>query len=275
MSVFTVNSNPLAFGIGNTYNQINQQLASITEQISSGKRINSAKDDPAGFAQATALNTQYDSYGVVRNNLTFGVSLLETSSEALGNVTESLQEMRDLAVQAASGTLSTDQRAALQATFAQYQAQIDESVGGASMFGQNLISGAAADVNIQSGINAGNTTTVTAAASDGATLGVDTGSISLTDATTSAAAITAIDTALGTVATNQATFGAQLNRFDIMDRGIASTMENLESARSRIEDADIPSLTTELNKLQTQQQLAGAMLGLANSLPQSLLSLLR
>lgn len=273
--MFTVNSNNIAVQIANSYNRINQQLEGVSKQIASGKRINSAKDDPAGLAQITSLKAQLSSYGVVRNNLTFGTSLLESASTALGNVQDNLKSMRDLAVQAASGTLSTEQRAALQTQFAEYQAQIDQSVNTASVFGQNLVGSAAADVDIQSGINAGDTTTITSVASDGASLGVDTGSISLTDATTSSAAITAIDAAIATVGTNQSTFGAQLNRFDTIDKNVASIMENIDASRSRIEDADIASLTTQLNNLQTKNQLAGAMLGLVNSFPQQFLSLLR
>lgn len=272
---FTVNSNTLAFSVSNSYNRINKMLEDISEQIATGKKINSAADNPAGLAQVNLLRSQYSSYGVVRNNLTFGTSLLEASSSALTNVTESLEEMRDLAVQASNGALSTSDRAALQASFAEFQGQIDTTVGSATLFGQNLVSAAAADVDIQSGINAGDTTTVSSVASDSATLGVDTGSINVTDTTNASAAITAIDTAISTIGTNQSTLGAQLNRFGIIDNNIATFMENMDGARSRIEDADIPELTTRLANLQTQQQLAGAMLGLANQLPQQFLSLLR
>lgn len=273
--MFTVNSNTLATSISNNYSRINRQITEISQQIASGKRINSAKDDPAGLFQANALRSQIGSYGVVRNNVTFGTSLLESSSSALGSVIGDLGKMRDLAVQAASGTLSTEGRAALQETFAEYQAQIDSTVNGASVFGQNLVSSAAADVDIQSGINAGNTTTVTAAASDATTLGVNAAAIDLTDTTNAGLAITAIDAAIATAGTNQATMGAQLNRFESIDNNVSNIMENLESARSRIEDADVAELSTNLAQLQVQQQLATAMLGIANQMPQSFLMLLR
>lgn len=273
--MFTINSNSLAIRVANSFSQINQALENTSLQIATGKRINSAKDDPAGLAQAVSLKSQFSSYNVVRNNLTFGTSLLESAGSALMNVQDNLKEMRDLAVQAASGALSTDQRAALQTQFAEYQAQIDQTVDNASLFGQNLVGSTAADVDIQSGINAGNTTTVTSAASDTTTLGVDTGSIDLSDVTAASDAITAIDLAISSVATNQATFGAQLNRFEIMDNNVGTMMENLDASRSRIEDADIPALTTQLQQLQTKSQLSVAMLGLVNSLPQQFLGLLR
>lgn len=272
---FSINSNSLAIRVANSFREINQALDRTSTQIATGKRINSAKDDPAGLAQVVSLKSRFSSYGVVRNNLTFGTSLLESASTALNNVQANLKSMRDLAVQAASGTLTTEQRAALQTQFAEYQSQIDQTVNNATVFGQNLVGSAAADVDIQSGINAGDTTTVTAVASDAATLAVDAGSIDLSDSTAASAAITAIDAAIGTVATNQSTFGSQLNRFDVMDKNVASIMENIDSARSRIEDADIPALTTELQQLQVKSQLASAMLGLVNSLPQGYLSLLR
>lgn len=273
--MFTINSNPLAMRVSSSFRSINADLDRVSTQIATGKRINSAKDDPAGLAQVVSLKSAFSSYQVVRNNLTFGTSLLESASTALNNVQKNLASMRDLAVQAANGTLTTEQRAALQTQFAEYQAQIDQTVGGATVFGQNLVGATAADVDLQSGINAGDTTTVTAVASDGATLGVDSGTIDLDDATNASAAITAIDAAIGTVATNQSTFGAQLNRIEVMDSNIESIMENVDAARSRIEDADIPALTTQLQQLQVKSQLASAMLGLVNSLPQGYLSLLR
>lgn len=271
--MITVNSNPLAMQIANKFSVLNDRLGNVSLQIASGKRINSAKDDPAGIAQVALLSSQFSSYKVAKNNLGFGTSLLETAATSLANVQENLKSMRDLAVQAASDTLTTEQRNALQANFAQYQAQIDQTVNSATVFGQNLVGTTAADVNIQSGINAGETTTVTAVASDSASLSVD--SIDLSSSANAAAAITAIDTAIGTVATNQSTFGSQLNRLDTMENNISSIMENLDAARARIEDADIPNLTIELNKLQTSTQLATAMLGFVNSLPQSYLQLLR
>lgn len=273
--MFTVNSNVAAFSIANIYKNVNSRLDQVSQQISSGKRINSSADDAAGMAQANILKSQYSSYGVVRNNLTFGRSLTEAADGALISVQNSLSKMRDLAVQSANGALSAEERAALDVEFKEYQAQIDTSVESATMFGQNLVSSTAAAVNIQSGINSGDQTTVNAVASDAATLAVDAGSIDLTDATTSAAAIDAIDAAIQQVSSNQATFGSMINRFEVMDDNIANTMENLDAARSRIEDADIPTLTKDLNLLQTQQQLAGAMLSMANSYPQNYLSLLR
>jgi flagellin len=273
--MITVNSNTLAGGIANNFNRIQSRIDDVTRSIASGKRINSAKDDPAGLFQANALRTQNSSYGVVRNNLTFGTSLLEASSSAITNVVSNLSEMRDLAVQAASGTLSTEGRAALQATFAEFQSQIDSTVNGATVFGQNLVNATAADVDIQSGINAGDTTTVSASSADAATLGVDAGSIDLTSEANAALAITAIDAAVTTAGTVQSTFGAQLNRIDSIDTNVANIMENLEASRSRIEDADVAKLTTELAQLEVQSQLATAVLGIANQMPQQFLALLR
>ena len=273
--MITINSNTLASSISNNFNRIQSRITDVTTSISTGKRINSAKDDPAGMFQANALRSQVGSYGVVRNNLTFGTSMLETASSAITNVVGNLGEMRELAVQAAQGTLSTEGRAALQATFAQYQGQIDDTVNGATVFGQNLVKTGATNVDIQSGINAGDKLTVSAAASDATTLGVNTGAIDLTTEANAALAITAIDAAITTAGTNQATLGAQMNRIDSTDNNIANIMENLESARSRIEDADVAKLTTELAQLQVKSQLATAVLGIANQMPQQFLALLR
>lgn len=183
--------------------------------------------------------------------------------------------MKNLAVEASSETLSDDQRSALQSTFSELQKQLDDTVDKASIFGQNLIGSAAADVNIQSGINAGDSTTVSATASDTTTLGIDSLTTDLTSAANAESAMTALDTALSTVGVNQSVLGAQQSGFQIRLESIDNLTENLSAAVSRIEDADIAEESKKLSLLQTQQQMATQALAIANTFPQNALQLIR
>ena len=271
----SINSNPLAYSVSRQLSSITDQLKETSERIATGKRILSAKDDPAGIGILTSMKAQYGSWNAVEKNLASGQSLLDVSSGALKNQNDLLVKMKDIATQAASDLISTDQRAALQSTFAEMQGQLDTIVNRASIFGQNLVGSAAANVNIQTGINSGDTKALTAIKSDASTLGVDAGSIDLTDSTKASAAMTALDAAVATVASNQSVIGAQQSGFDSLVSIAKTAKTNLESAMGRIEDADIAEETTKLQLLQTQQQLGISALGIIQSLPQYALSLLR
>jgi flagellin len=273
--MITINSNVPAFRLANLLGNITNDIERSAQRLSTGKRILSAADDPAGIAIANRLKTEFGSFGAVQKNLNSGTSLLEVSDSALTQASNLIGELRELAVEASNETLSTEQRNALQAVFAELQGQFDDVVNNANIFGQNLVGAAAANVNIQSGINAGDTTTVTGVASDTASLGIDTGTINVTSAVNANAAITALDAGLTTVGTNQAVIGSQLRSFEIRTDGIDNIRENLQSAIDRIEAADIAEETTKLALLQTQQQLAISALGLVNSFPSNALALLR
>lgn len=271
----TISSNSYASSIANVLNKITKDLNETSLRISTGKRILSAADDPAGIAIAAKLNYDNSAYGVVKKNISSGLSLIEVSSKALETSTGLIDQMKKLALEASSDTLSTEQRNAIQATFSELQGQLDDVVNNATLFGKNLIGGSAASVAIQSGINSGNTTTINIAQSDTATLGIDTGTIDLTSSANAATAITALDSALTTVGTNQSILGAQQSGFNARISNIDKLRENLEAAAARIEGADIAKETKKLSLYQTQQQLAIQTLGIANSFPQAALQLLR
>ncbi len=271
----SVNSNSLAYGISRNLAKINQELKDTSERIATGKRILSAKDDPAGIGILSGMKAQYASYNAVEKNLASGQSLLDVSAGALKNQAELLTKMKDIATQAASNLISADQRTALQNTFTEMQSQLDTIVNRASIFGQNLVSATAANVTVQSGINSGDTTTINAISSDAATLGVDSGTIDLTDSTNASAALTALDAAIATVAGNQSIIGAQQSGFDSLVAGAGSAKTGLEKAMARIEDADIAQESTKLQLLQAQQQLGIQALGIVNQMPSYALQLLR
>lgn len=271
----SINSNTLASSVANRLTQINQDLKDTAERIATGKKILRASDDPAGIGILMSMKSQQSSWGAVDKNLTSAQALLDVSSSALKNQNEILVKMKDLATQAASSTLSTEQRNSLQKTFSEMQTQLDTIVNRASIYGQNLVNSSSANVDIQSGISAGDKTTLTAIKSDTATLGVDAATVDLTDATKASAAITALDNAVKTVSTNQSIIGSQQTGIDSLKTTSKTAQINLSSSISNIEDADIATESTKLQLLQAQQQLGIQSLGIINQLPSYALSLLR
>lgn len=273
--MLSLNSNPLASAIARNLNDNSVQLQKVSAQISSGKRILSASDDPAGVGILSSLKMQQGSYNAVLKNLSAGSSLLEVSEKALASQQDVLKQMKDLATQAASSLLSTEQRAALQSSFVELQDQLDATVDNATLFGSNLVGTSAATATIQSGINAGDTRTLATAQSDAATLGVDAGSIDLTTAAGASAAMTALDTASATVGTNQSIIGTQITGLTTTSDNIKTTQNALKNSIAKIEDADVAELSNQLALLQSKQQLMSSTLGIVNQFPQYLLSLVR
>lgn len=254
-------------------NRNSAEIAKVSQQISSGKRILTASDDPAGMGVLSTLKAQESSYNAVQKNLSAGSALLKTAETSLKGQQGILLQMKDLATQASSALLSVSQRAALISQFGELKTQLDNTVNTANLFGQNLTGTAGANVVIQSGINSGDTKTITATKSDAATLALT--ASALTDPTTSAAAMTSLDAAVATVSTNQATIGTQLTGLTKMGEAAKENQLNLQSAISSIEDADIPALSAQLAQLQVKQQLQTNMLALTNAMPNSILQLIR
>ena len=273
--MISINSNSISSSIARNLNQNAADLQKITSQISSGKRILSAADDPAGSGILSSLKNQQASSNAVDKNLTSAQSLLGVADKALGTQQKILSQMKDLATQASSALLSTDQRSALQSSFGELQKQLDATVKNAKLFGQNLVDSTAADVGVQSGINAGDTYTLRAAKSDAATLKVDAATIDLSDTTKSSAAMTAIDAASGTVGANQSTIGTMMTGLSQISENNKNFQTNLTSSISRIEDADIPELSNQLAQAQAKQQLLSSTLGISNQMPSYLLNLIR
>lgn len=273
--MLSINSNTLASSIARNLNENASQLQKVSAQISSGKRILSAADDPSGVGILSSLKMQNSSYDAVTKNLSAGQSVLQVSEQALSSQQQILQQMKDLATQAAGTLLTSDQRSALQNSFAELQTQLTNIADKSTIFGVNLIGSSAATATLQSGINAGDTRTLNTAKSDAVTLGVDAGTLDLTSAANASAAMTALDTASATVGTNQSIIGTQLT-------GIGKTLENVKTSKqslnesiSKIEDADIAELSSHLANLQSKQQLMSSTLGIVNTFPQYLLSLIR
>lgn len=271
----SINSNTLASSIARNLNTNSDQLQKVASQISSGKRILSAADDPAGVGILSSLKVQSSSYDAVTKNLTAGKSVLEVSESALKTQQSTLQEMKDLATQASSSLLTTGQRAALQNSFLELQKQLDDTAKNATMFGTNLIGSAAASATLQIGINSGDTRTLATAKSDSTTLALASGTVDLTDTTKAAAAMTAIDAASATVSTNQSIIGTQLTGITKIAENVKTAQQSLSTSISRIEDADVAELSSQLATLQAKQQLMVSSLGIVNQMPSYLLNLVR
>ena len=273
--MLSINSNIQATRLATGINQLQQALEQSAQRLATGKRIITAKDDPAGMGILSSLKSQNASYNAVQKNLSAGLSLLETSASSLDSQQEILRQMKSLATEAASGTLTADQRTALQNTFTQLQTQLDQAVNNATIFGQNLTGSTAANVTLQVGINAGNTFTINSARSDGTTLGVAAADIDLSDATAATAAMTAINTAIETVSGNQSTIGAQQNGLQALVKSQKEVQNNIEASIGRIEDVDVAAETANLQKLQAKMQLSVAMAGIINQFPSYALQMLR
>lgn len=290
----SVNTNIMSLNAQRNLYTSSMSQATTIQRLSSGLRVNSAKDDAAGLAIAERMNAQIRGNNVAIRNANDGISLAQTAEGALGKIGDSLQRMRELAVQSANATNSSDDRTNLQSEFKQLQDEITRVVGGTTFNGTSLFTGSTSfsfqvgagttsnDVvsvarNKLSGGTAGTSGGITSSATaDVAVATVTTASaITGSDATKSTNAIKDIDVALDKLNAERATYGAAQNRFESVIGNLQITVENTSAARSRIMDTDFAAETAALTRSQILTQAGTAMLAQANQAPQSVLSLLR
>ncbi len=273
----TINTNSISLNAQRNAGMSQSVLATSMQRLSSGLRVNSAKDDAAGLAIAERMNAQVRGMNVAIRNANDGISLAQTAEGALGKVGDALQRMRELAVQSANGTNNADDRDNLQAEFDQLSQEVDRVVSAAKFNGTALLDGTTATFTFQVGAGTDATDTIDVDTADlSATVTAVTAlDISGADATGATAAIDALDDALTEVTTARATFGAVQNRFDSVIGSLQVSAENLAAARGRIMDADFASETMNLSRAQILQQAGTAMISQANQLPGQVLSLLR
>jgi flagellin len=272
----------------NTQRNLTASQASLNtslQRLSSGLRVNSAKDDAAGLAIAERMNSQVKGMNVAIRNANDAISLSQTAEGALGKVGENLQRMRELAVQAANGTNSTADRTTLDQEYTALAGEVTRVLQSTKFNGLNLLnaSAPAAGFDFQVGANNNGNEKINIATSDltaGAGIAAVTGagaSASISDATgaKALAAMDALSTAIDEVSTARATFGAAQNRFEAVISNLQIAAENQSASRSRIIDADFASETANLTRGQIMQQAGTAMLAQANSLPNGVMALLR
>ncbi len=272
-----INTNTSALRAQNGGRVANQQLQSAMERLSSGKRINSAKDDAAGLAIASSMTAQIRGMNQAIRNSNDGISFAQTAEGALGEVSNMLQRVRELAVQSKSGTYSTADRTNLNAEATALQAQMADILSntkfnGVAVFDYAASDTASDDIVIQVGSGTETVSVAKAFLNSGNFAAGDFAVDSVANATTT---ITNIDANLTAVNTARAGLGASQSRLESVVNNLTNVVTNLSDARSRIEDADFSQETTKLAKAQILSQASQAMLAQANQSQQGVLSLLR
>jgi len=242
-------------------------LSTSMQRLSSGLRVNSAKDDAAGLAIAERMNAQTRGMNVAIRNSNDAISLAATAEGALGAISNNLQRMRELAVQASNGTNAGSDITALDAEFKLLAAE-NTRVAGATKFNGTAVI-AATTFQFQVGANAGDTISVTGAAAV-----FTSASLGATNVTANAE-LAKLDTDIDNINTTRATWGATQNRFESVISNLRVSSENSAAARGRIMDADYAQETANLSRAQVLQQAGTAMVAQANQGPQGVLALLR
>ncbi|MEO8154807.1 MAG: flagellin [Rhizobacter sp.] len=273
----TINTNLNSLNAQRNLASSQGSLAIAMQRLSSGLRVNSAKDDAAGLAIAERMNAQIRGMNVAARNANDGISLSQTAEGALGKIGDAMQRMRELAVQSANGTNNSQDRDNLQSEFQQLNDEVGRIVAGTKFNGTSLFDGTNASFSFQVGAGTAATDTLTINSVDltGTVAALGALNISGTDSTGALAAMTALDTGMTDTTTARATFGAAQNRFDSVIGSLQVFAENLSAARGRIMDADFAAETAALSRAQILQQAGNAMVAQANQLPQQVLTLLQ
>ncbi len=286
MSVIGTNSSALRATTASAASS--KALSTAMERLSSGKRINSAKDDAAGMAIAASMTSQIRGMTQGIRNANDGISLAQTAEGALGEVANMVQRMRELTVQAVNGVNDTTAKTNIKAEMDQLSTQITDTLKNTEFNGKKLFygtgtAGAAAaagadDIKIQAGANNGDTITITAngLAADSAITAVAGATAAAVDVTTATTAdLDKFDAALDKISSTRASLGAAQNRLESAVNNMTANVTNLSDARSRIEDADFSTETTALAKAQILSQASTAMLAQANQSQQNVLKLIQ
>jgi len=253
----------------------NAQVSKAMEALSSGLRINRASDDAAGLAVSESMRSRYRGELVAMRNAQDGISLVQVADGAIGSAVDMLQRLRDLAVQAANGTLTDGQRANIDKEAQNILAELDKVGTDTDFNGIKLLAGslAASAMTIQTGAASGANIAFTVATVSASDLGVS--GLAVSTQASAAAALASIDAAISNLNTDRAKMGATQNRLEQVINRLGISVENLQSAESRIRDADMAQEMVRFTKYQILQQAGTAMLAQANAAPQAVLQLLR
>ena len=309
-----INTNTASMNAQRNLNASQSSLTTSLQRLSSGMRINSAKDDAAGLAIADRMTSQSRGNTVAMRNANDGISLAQTAEGSLGKIGENLQRMRELAVQSMNSTNSADDKSALDQEFGELASEVTRIAGGTDFNGTKILGAGATSAGFTFQVGAGTsandsitvktknmaseaklvnvvggtTSTAIAAVADDATTttvnefdaGAAAGATLTRKTLTGTAAQTGdivnkLDEALKTVNKERATYGATQNRFESVVSNLQVSIESQSASRSRIMDTDFASETASLTRGQILQQAGTAMLAQANSLPNGVLSLLR
>jgi flagellin len=284
----TINTNLISLNAQRNLKESQGDLATSIQRLSSGLRVNTARDDAAGLAIAERMNTQVRGMNVALRNSNDAISLAQVAEGALGKTGDIFQRMRELAVQAANGTNSSDDLVSLNREFVQMAQEATRTLGGTQFNGVNILASTGSN-NFQIGANNSSlidrlsfdnynwagTTTITNVTGTAVITGTSNPTMQITTQANAQSAIGAIDTALNEINSQRATWGSRQNRFENVVSNLMSAVENQVAARGRIVDADYAAETANLSRASILQQAGNAMVAQANQLPQQVLSLLR
>ena len=284
----TINTNLVSLNAQRNLSVSQSSLATSMQRLSSGLRVNSAKDDAAGLAIAERMNTQVRGMNVAMRNANDAISLSQTAEGALGKVGDLFQRMRELAVQSANGTNDASDRESLNEEFVQLAQEATRTLGGTQFNGRNILAttdastfqiGANNNTSIDrltvASFNWSDEADLTAVLGNAVLSGTDTPTRQISDLAGAQSAIAEIDDAIDAINSQRAEFGAVQNRFENVVANLMVATENQAAARSRIMDADYATETANLSRASILQQAGNAMVAQANQLPQQVLALLR
>jgi flagellin len=283
-----INTNLISLNAQRNLKTSQDDLATSIQRLSSGLRVNTARDDAAGLAIAERMNTQVRGMNVAMRNANDAISLAQVAEGALGKTSDIFQRMRELAVQAANGTNNTDDLTSLNREFVQMAQEATRTLGGTQFNGVAILASTGSN-NFQIGANNSSlidrlsfdnynwagTTNITAVTGTAVITGTSTPTMQITSQANAQTAIAGIDTALNEINSQRATWGSRQNRFENVVSNLMSAVENQTAARGRIVDADYAAETASLSRASILQQAGNAMVAQANQLPQQVLSLLR
>ena len=269
-----VNTNVNSLNAQAALSQSLRAQATAMQQLSSGKRINSAADDAAGLAIVMKMQANISGMNQAVRNANDSISMLQTADAGAGATTTMLQRMRELAVQAANGTYSSTDRSNLNTEFGNLQNEIDRVAKVTLWNGVTLGVGKSLQMQVGYGSSA-TSNVVTVSTSTLTTSALSVSSVTITSQSAALSSISAIDDALTTLATDRAGLGAKINRFQFTVDGLTNTSTNTSASVSRIQDTDYSQATASLSKAQILQQAGTAMLAQANQQPLLVLSLLK
>jgi flagellin len=273
----TINTNVQSLTAQRNLGMSQASLSTSMQRLSSGLRVNSAKDDSAGLAIAERMQSQVRGMNVAIRNANDAISMAQTAEGAIGKVGDMLQRMRELAVQSANATNSSDDRANLNAEFKELKAEISRTISSTKFNGLAVLGSDAGTLTFQVGANTDDTVDIATVnmATNADISAVTVSTAAITDVSSARAAMADIDAALTKVNTERANYGAAQNRFETIISTLQVSAENQAAARGRIMDADFATETANLSRSQILQQAGTAMVAQANALPQGVLALLR
>ena len=275
--MINIKTNIQALDAQQKLNSTQMQVNKSFQRLASGYRINSAADDAAGLAISESMKSQIRSYTVAERNANDAISMTQTAEASLGDMHDILGRMRELAMQASNGDMTSTDRGYIDTEFKSLQSEMGRIEGSARFNGRALVSATASNITFQVGLNNTVADQITLTFGGLSLTTILSASTTLAGATTTdaLASLSRIDDAIQNISTSRANYGATLNRLDITINSIQTMRLNITSANSRIRDVDVATETANLSKNQVLAQAGVSVLAQANQLPQLALRLLQ